>query len=84
MLPLCPDGFISVDASSWNEMTSVEKTLAESDFIEKMKEMDVRVDDTIVCYDSLNMIIAPRVSWMMRAFGAKNVFVLNGTFLKWI
>ena len=57
---------------------------SESDFIEKMKEMDVRVDDTIVCYDSMNMIIAPRVSWMMRAFGAKNVFVLNGTFLKWI
>jgi 3-mercaptopyruvate sulfurtransferase SseA len=30
------------------------------------------------------MVAAPRASWMLRAFGAKNVFVLNGTFLKWI
>jgi thiosulfate/3-mercaptopyruvate sulfurtransferase len=55
-----------------------------SQFTAKMKEMDVRIDDTIVCYDSLNMVVAPRVSWMMRVFGAKNVYVLDGTFLKWI
>ena len=54
---------------------------SEADFISAMKQMDVRIDDTIVCYDSLNMIVAPRVSWMMRAMGAKNVLVLNGTFL---
>ena len=41
-----------------------------------MKAMDIRITDTIVCYDFLGMLAAPRVSWMLRAFGAKNVFVL--------
>jgi|TARA_B110000285_G_scaffold206959_1_gene245934 thiosulfate/3-mercaptopyruvate sulfurtransferase len=49
-----------------------------------MEAMDVRLSDNIVIYDSINMVAAPRASWMLRAFGAKNVFVLNGTFLKWI
>ena len=44
-----------------------------------MKAMDIRVTDTIVCYDFLGMLAAPRVSWMLRAFGAKNVFVLDQT-----
>lgn len=46
--------------------------------------MGVKKTDTIVCYDSLNMLAAPRVSWMMRAYGAKNVFVMNGPFQKWV
>ena len=46
--------------------------------------MDIRMSDTIVCYDTLGMLAAPRVSWMFRAFGAKNVYVLNGTFKKWV
>ena len=49
-----------------------------------MKQMGVNRTDTIVCYDALGMLAAPRVSWMLRAFGAKNVFVMNGPFQKWI
>ena len=56
----------------------------EKDFVAQMEAMDVRLSDNIICYDSINMLAAPRASWMMRAFGAKNVFVLNGPFLKWI
>ena len=52
----------------------------ENDFQESMKQMGVKKTDTIVCYDSLNLLAAPRVSWMMRAYGAKNVFVMNGPF----
>ena len=48
-----------------------------------MKKMDVRITDTIVCYDSLGMLAAPRISWMLRAFGAKNVHVLNGCLYQW-
>ena len=44
-----------------------------------MKALDIRITDTIVCYDFLGMLAAPRVSWMLRTFGAKNVFVLNGS-----
>ena len=49
-----------------------------------MMKMGVKRTDTIVCYDRLNMYAAPRVSWMLRAFGAKNVFVMNGPFQKWV
>jgi thiosulfate/3-mercaptopyruvate sulfurtransferase len=57
---------------------------AEEDFVNHMSALDIRLSDTIVCYDSINMLAAPRASWMLRAFGSKNVYVLNGTFLKWI
>lgn len=49
----------------------------------QMEKLDIRKEDTIVCYDSANMLAAPRASWMMRIFGAKNVLVLDGTFKKW-
>ena len=55
----------------------------EEAFNRKMKELDVRVADDIVCYDSMGMLTAPRASWMMRAYGAKSVRVLDGTFAKW-
>lgn len=57
---------------------------SEKAFRESMKQMDIRITDTIVCYDSLGMLAAPRVSWMLRTFGAKKVHVLNGTFQKWM
>lgn len=55
----------------------------EASFRKHMEQLDVRIDDTIVCYDSVNMLASPRASWMMRAYGAKNVFVLDGAYSKW-
>ena len=55
----------------------------EEAFNRKMGELDVRIDDTSVCYDSMGMLTAPRASWMMRAYGARSVRVLDGTFSKW-
>jgi thiosulfate/3-mercaptopyruvate sulfurtransferase len=52
-------------------------------FIDKMMELDVRPNDLIVCYDKCGMLSAPRAQWMLKTFGAKNVFILNGTFSKW-
>ena len=49
-----------------------------------MEELDVRVDDTIVCYDSRDIFTSPRASWMLRAYGAKDVRVLDGAFGKWV
>lgn len=49
-----------------------------------MNELDIRPDDIIVVYDyNKPMPIAHRASWMLRAFGAKNVHVLDGGFHKW-
>ena len=55
----------------------------EDSFRYHMEKLDVRIDDTIVCYDKLNMLAAPRASWMLRAYGAKNVLVLDGSYSKW-
>ena len=50
-----------------------------------MKELDIRKDDIIVVYDyNLPMPISPRASWMLRAFGAETVHVLDGNFQKWL
>ena len=50
-----------------------------------MRELDIRPDDIIVVYDSNRpMPISPRASWMLRAFGAQNVHVLDGNFYKWL
>jgi thiosulfate/3-mercaptopyruvate sulfurtransferase len=39
--------------------------------------------DTIVVYDGLGLLSAPRVWWTFRIFGAKNVFILDGGFPAW-
>ena len=53
-------------------------------FQQKMKSMCIRISDTVVVYDSFGMAAAPRVSWMLRAMGMKNVYVLNSTLQKWM
>lgn len=50
----------------------------------KMQEMDVRINDFIVVYDKYRNISAPRAFWMLKTFGASNVYLLNGTYSKWI
>lgn len=50
-----------------------------------MQELDIRPDDIIVVYDyNRPMPISPRASWMLRAYGAERVHVLDGNFHKWL
>ena len=37
----------------------------------------------VVIYDKYRNISAPRVWFMMRSFGMREVWVLNGTYAKW-
>lgn len=39
--------------------------------------------DTIVVYDGHGLLGAPRVWWTFRAFGARNVFILDGGLPQW-
>ena len=48
-----------------------------------MKLVNVRKSDTVVVYDKVGMISAPRAYWMLKTFGVKNVLILNGVFTKW-
>ena len=56
----------------------------EEHFINLMKNvLDVRKSDIIVVYDKYRNISAPRNYWMLKTFGAPEVYILNGTFAKW-
>jgi len=52
-------------------------------FAEHVGRLGLRETDTIVVYDSLGIYTAPRVWWMLKTMGAKDVFVLDGGFDNW-
>lgn len=45
--------------------------------------MGIARDDTIVVYDGPGMFSAPRVWWMFRLMGAREVYMLDGGFDRW-
>jgi thiosulfate/3-mercaptopyruvate sulfurtransferase len=45
--------------------------------------MGISVDDTIIVYDGPGMFSAPRVWWMFRIMGARQVYILEGGFDRW-
>jgi thiosulfate/3-mercaptopyruvate sulfurtransferase len=52
----------------------------EDHFRSYMKDLNVGVEDYIVLYDKVQMMSAPRALWMLRNFGAKRVFLLDGDY----
>jgi thiosulfate/3-mercaptopyruvate sulfurtransferase len=52
-------------------------------FAAAISSMGIINDDTIVVYDGPGMSTSPRVWWMLRTFGAKNVSILDGGFDNW-
>ena len=53
-------------------------------FIKNMKILDIRKDDLIICYDRLGIFSSAKVWYTLKLFGAKNVAVLNGGYVKWL
>ncbi|KQT88490.1 3-mercaptopyruvate sulfurtransferase [Aurantimonas sp. Leaf443] len=53
-------------------------------FAEHVGAMGITQTDTIVVYDGLGLFSAPRVWWMLRTFGARDVRVLDGGFPAWL
>ena len=45
--------------------------------------MGISEDMTIVVYDGAGLFGAPRVWWLFKNFGARNVFILEGGFPAW-
>ncbi|MGU3400826.1 3-mercaptopyruvate sulfurtransferase [Brucellaceae bacterium D45D] len=52
-------------------------------FAQHVGAMGITADETVVVYDGPGLFSAPRVWWMFRIMGAKNVFVLDGGFDGW-
>ncbi len=53
-------------------------------FAEAAGALGLRTTDTIVVYDGMGLFSAPRVWWMLRTFGAKDVRILDGGYPAWI
>ncbi|PST24130.1 3-mercaptopyruvate sulfurtransferase [Mesorhizobium plurifarium] len=53
-------------------------------FSDAVGAMGISENDTIVVYDGPGIFTAPRVWWMFRIMGARNVFVLDGGMDGWI
>jgi thiosulfate/3-mercaptopyruvate sulfurtransferase len=52
-------------------------------FSSAMREMGIGDGSTIVVYDGFGLFSAPRVWWMFRAFGVRDVYILDGGMPKW-
>jgi len=53
-------------------------------FAQMMAELGVGSDMDIVVYEQAGLFSAPRAWWMLRTYGAKNVFILDGGLKAWI
>jgi thiosulfate/3-mercaptopyruvate sulfurtransferase len=52
-------------------------------FRDAVEALGISKNDTIVVYDGMGLMSAPRVWWTFRLFGAPNVFILDGGMPKW-
>jgi thiosulfate/3-mercaptopyruvate sulfurtransferase len=53
-------------------------------FAQSMSSLGIGSDSTIVIYEQEGVFSAPRARWMLRTFGAQNVYILNGGLNAWI
>ncbi len=49
-----------------------------------LRDLGVHEDSAIVIYDQQGLFGAARVWWMLRAYGLKNVFILDGGLPRWL
>ncbi len=75
--------FFDIDALS-DHATSLPHML-ESDeaFSKAMSELGVGDGMTIVVYEQVGVFSAPRARWMLKAYGAKEVYLLDGGLKAW-
>jgi thiosulfate/3-mercaptopyruvate sulfurtransferase len=52
-------------------------------FADKVGRLGISEKDTVVVYDGVGLFSAPRVWWMMRIMGARDVYVLDGGLPAW-
>jgi thiosulfate/3-mercaptopyruvate sulfurtransferase len=57
---------------------------ANDEFSRNMSAMGVGDGMTIVVYEQEGVFSAPRARWMLKAYGAKNVYLLDGGLQAWI
>jgi thiosulfate/3-mercaptopyruvate sulfurtransferase len=64
--------------------TNLPHTIPSPDyFAAEVGKLGISENDRIVVYDGIGMFASPRVWWLFRVMGAKNVFVLDGGLDGW-
>lgn len=75
--------FFDLDAIS-DPDSSLPHTLPKPDFFAaKVGALGISEGDTIIVYDQLGLFTAPRIAWMFRIYGAKDVRILEGGLPGW-
>jgi len=76
--------FFDIDELSDHATTLPHMLPSEESFSQSMSELGVGDGMTIVVYEQAGVFSAPRAWWMLRTFGAKEVYVLDGGLDGWI
>lgn len=75
--------FFDLDAISAQDTPLPHMMPTPTAFASAMRKLGVPDGAQIVVYDGLGLFSAPRVWWMLRAFGARDVAVLDGGLPRW-
>ena len=75
--------FFDLDAASAQDTPLPHMMPTPIAFASVMRKLGVSEGAQIVVYDGMGLFSAPRLWWMLRAFGAKDVAILDGGLPKW-
>jgi len=76
--------FFDIDKISDHKTSLPHMLPSKRKFEEKIRRYGVNQNSFIIVYDTKGIFSSPRVWWMFKYFGHKNVFVLNGGLKKWL
>jgi len=75
--------FFDLDAISSHATDLPHMMPQPNEFASAMRKLGISDGATIVVYDGLGLFSAPRIWWMLKAFGARDVHVLDGGLPAW-
>lgn len=75
--------FFDLDAVSAQDTSLPHMMPTPTVFASAMRKLGVADGAQIVVYDGLGLFSAPRLWWMLRAFGARDIAILDGGLPKW-
>jgi thiosulfate/3-mercaptopyruvate sulfurtransferase len=76
--------FFDIDELSSKQTTLPHMLPTEAEFTRAMQAMGIRAGATVVVYEQEGVYSAPRARWMLRTFGATEVYLLDGGLKAWI
>jgi thiosulfate/3-mercaptopyruvate sulfurtransferase len=76
--------FFDIDKLSDHSTTLPHMLPTAEDFSRSMSSLGISDQMTIVIYEQEGVFSAPRAWWMLRTFGARNVYILDGGLRAWI